>query len=115
MAAVVFTVGHKRTVTNPQTVAHTGAEGAEAGLRPVSACLDLKMQPVSAGASLPLLLLRWGSNEVGAAGSFLHREEERAVAMTVHRVAPVPLPAAARFPYNMETQSPIQKASVPLQ
>lgn len=115
MAAVVFTVGHKRTITNPQTVAHTGAEGAEARLWPVSACLDLKMQPVSAGASLPLLLLRWGSNEVGAAGSFLHREEERTVATAVHHVAPVPLSVAARFPYNMETQSPIQKASVPLQ
>lgn len=117
MAAVVFTVGHKRTITNPQAVANTGTEGAEARLRPVSACLDLKMQPVSAGASLSLLILGWGSNEVGPAGSFLHREEECTVATTMHHIAPVPLSEAvsALFPYSMVTQTPIQKASVPFQ
>ncbi len=114
---MVFTVGHKRTIANSQAVAHAGAEGAEARLWPTSACLDLKMQPVSAGAPEPLLILRRGSNEVGAAGYFLHWEEERAVAAAVYYIAPVPLSVAvsALFPDNMETESPIQEASVPLQ
>lgn len=117
MAAMVFTVGHKRTITYPQAVAHAGAEGAEARLWSLSPCIDLKIQPVSAGASLPLLILCRRRNEVGAAGSFLHREEERTVAAAVHHISSVPLPVtvSALLTYNMETQSAVQKASVPLQ
>lgn len=117
MAAVlVFTVGHERTVTRPQTVARTRAEGAEAGLSPASFCFDLKMQPVSAGAPLPLLVLhRGGSDEVCAAGPLLHREEECAVIMTVCCIAPVLLSVTvfALLPHN--TKTPIQEAFVPLQ
>lgn len=112
MAAVVFAVGHERTITNPQAVAHAGAERAKAGLWPASGRLDVKMEPVSAGASLSLLLVRWGGNEVGATGSFLYREEKGTMAATVRRIAPVPL---SSLPHNMETQGAIQEASVPLQ
>lgn len=117
MAAGLLTVGHGRTITDAQTAAHTGAEGAEARLRPASVRLVVKMQPVSAGASLPLLFLRWGSDEVGAAGSILHREEERAVAATLHRGAPVllSLAASALFAYNAETQRTVQTASISLE
>ena len=73
------------------------------------------MQPVSAGASSPLLLLGWEGDEVGAAGSFLHGEEERTVA--AHHIAPAPPPVAASalLTPHMEAHGPFQKAPVPLQ
>lgn len=114
MAAVVLTVGHERTITDPQTVADAGAEGAQARLRPASTCLDLKVQPVLAGAPLPLLILRRGGDEVGAAGPLLHREEEHTVAATVHHVGPAPLSSVAVSALFM-AQSTVQEAPVPLQ
>lgn len=70
VAAAAIAAGHQGAVADPQTVADAGAEGAQAGLR--AAGRDVEAQPVAAGAS-SLLILRWGGDEVGAAGSFFHR------------------------------------------
>lgn len=70
LAAAAIVARHQGAVADPQTVADAGAEGAEAGLRATGR--DVEAQPVAAGAS-SLLILRWGGDEVGAAGSFFHR------------------------------------------
>lgn len=114
---MVFTVGHERTVTNPQAVARAGAQGAEARLGSPSLCAELKTQPLSAGASPPLPVLCRRRNEVCAAGSLLHWEEKRAMAATVRHISPVSLPVAVPtlLTYNTKKQGAVQQASVPLQ
>lgn len=117
MAAVALSAGHQRTVTNPQAVAHARAEGAEARRGPAPARLDVEMQAVRAGASLSVLILCRGSNEIGAARSLLNRQEECAVAAAVrHVVLPsLSMAVSARFTFNTRSQSPVQEAFIPPQ